>query len=169
MSEQLSKKIIYAHGSLGLPLAVIGYPLSIWIPAHYSGGLGLSLATVGTILMLARLTDVITDPVMGELSDRWRTRMGRRRPWLLIGPPVMMLGVYQLFMPGEGVGLGYFLLWLHHDRLTPSRLGGGIVARLPPAQPGNGRAGNLRAGWLDGRCGGADDCGDPRGWRRQCR
>ena len=62
--------------------------------------------------MLARLTDVITDPVMGELSDRWRTRMGRRRPWLLIGPPVMMLGVYQLFMPGEGVGLGYFLLWL---------------------------------------------------------
>jgi len=112
VTEQLSNKVIYAHGSLGLPLAVIGYPLSIWIPAHYSGGLGLSLATVGTILMLARLTDVVTDPLMGELSDRWRTPMGRRRPWLLIGPPVMMLGVYQLFMPGPGVGLGYFLLWL---------------------------------------------------------
>ena len=110
--DQLSKKIIYAHGSLGLPLAVIGYPLSIWIPAHYSGGLGLSLATVGTILMLARLTDVVTDPLMGELSDRWRTRIGRRRPWLLMGAPVMMLGVYQLFMPPEGVGLVYFLVWL---------------------------------------------------------
>ena len=112
MSRELSKTTIYAHGSLGLPLAVIGYPLAIWIPAHYSGGLGISLAAIGTILMLARLTDVLTDPVMGEISDRWRTPMGRRRPWLLIGAPVMMLGVYKLFMPDEGVGLIYFLVWL---------------------------------------------------------
>lgn len=111
-TEVLSKKTIYAHGSLGLPLAVIGYPLAIWIPAHYSGGLGISLAAVGTILMLARLTDVITDPLMGEISDRWRTRIGRRRPWLLIGIPVMSLGVYNLFMPGPGVGVLYFLFWL---------------------------------------------------------
>ena len=108
-SEVLSKKTLYAHGTLGMPLAVIGYPLSIWIPAHYSGGLGISLATVGTILMLARLTDVITDPMIGELSDRWRTPIGRRRPWLLIGVPVMMIGVYNLFMPSEGVSSLYFL------------------------------------------------------------
>ena len=112
MAEQLSKTTIYAHGSLGMPLAVIGYPLAIWIPAHYSGGLGISLAAVGTILMLARLTDVVSDPIMGEISDRWRTRIGRRRPWLLIGPPVMMYGVYKLFIPDEGVGLLYFLIWL---------------------------------------------------------
>ena len=78
----LDKRTIYFHGCIGLPLAIIGYPLSIWIPAHYSGGLGLSLAAVGTILMLARFTDVITDPLMGELSDRWQTRFGRRKPWL---------------------------------------------------------------------------------------
>jgi GPH family glycoside/pentoside/hexuronide:cation symporter len=112
VSEALSRKTIYAHGSLGLPLAVIGYPLAIWIPAHYSGGLGISLAAVGTILMVARLTDVVTDPVMGEISDRWRTRIGRRRPWLLIGTPVMMFGVYKLFIPEPGVGLAYFLIWL---------------------------------------------------------
>lgn len=112
MAEELSKTTIYAHGSLGMPLAVIGYPLAIWIPAHYAGGLGISLAAVGTILMLARLTDVVTDPIMGEISDRWHTRIGRRRPWLLIGPPVMMYGVYKLFIPDEGVGLPYFLIWL---------------------------------------------------------
>ena len=91
--QPLTRRTIFAHGSIGLPLAVIGYPLGIWIPAHYSGGLGLSLAIVGTVLMLARLTDVVTDPLMGEISDRWRTRFGRRRPWLLVGTPVMMLGV----------------------------------------------------------------------------
>lgn len=49
---------------------------------------------------------------MGEISDRWRTRIGRRRPWLLIGPPLMMIGVYKLFIPDEGVGITYFLVWL---------------------------------------------------------
>ena len=115
MSSQpgnLSRTTIYAHGTLGLPLAVIGYPLAIWIPAHYAGGLGISLATVGTILMLARLTDVVTDPIMGELSDRWRTRFGRRRPWLLLGAPVMMYGVYKLFIPEGEVGIAYFLGYL---------------------------------------------------------
>jgi glycoside/pentoside/hexuronide:cation symporter, GPH family len=109
---ELKRSTIYLHGTLGLPLAVIGYPLSIWIPAHYAGGLGLSLAMVGTILMLARLTDVVTDPIVGELSDRVRTRFGRRKPWLLVGAPVMMLGVYHLFMPPAGVGIWYFLIWL---------------------------------------------------------
>ncbi len=108
----LARTTIYAHGALGLPLAVIGYPLAIWIPAHYSGGLGLSLAAVGTILMLARLTDVVTDPLMGELSDRWRTRFGRRKPWLVLGTPMMMVGIYYLFIPPEGIGLAYFLVWL---------------------------------------------------------
>ena len=98
-TDILSAKTIYFHGCIGLPLAVIGYPLAIWIPAHYSGGLGLSLAAVGTILMLARFTDVITDPLMGELSDRWQTRFGRRKHWVVVGAPLMMLGVYQLFMP----------------------------------------------------------------------
>ena len=105
-SEQpLSRATVYTHGIIGIPLAVIGYPLAIWIPAHYAGGLGLSLAAVGTILMLARFTDVITDPIMGELSDRWRTRFGRRKPWMVVGAPVMMLGVYKLFMPPDDIAL----------------------------------------------------------------
>ncbi|NWG46973.1 MAG: MFS transporter [Alphaproteobacteria bacterium] len=107
-----ARRLIAVHGLLGLPLAVIGYPLAIWIPAHYAGGLGLSLAAVGTILMLARFTDVITDPIMGEISDRFRTRLGRRKPWILLGVPVMMLGAWFLFVPPEGVGVLYFLLWL---------------------------------------------------------
>ena len=110
--EPLPARTIYAHGTIGVPLAVIGYPLAIWIPAHYSGGLGLSLAMVGTILMLARFTDVITDPLMGEISDRFRTRFGRRKPWVLLGMPIMMLGVYKLFVPPEGVGVLYFLFYL---------------------------------------------------------
>ena len=61
---------------------------------HYAGTLGLDIATVGLILMFARFTDVVTDPIIGELSDRWRTPIGRRI-WLLIGVPVMILGCFS--------------------------------------------------------------------------
>ena len=101
-TEVLSKKTLYAHGTLGMPLAVIGYPLSIWIPAHYSGGLGISLATVGTILMLARLTDVVTDPLIGELSDRWRKGVAATANKLAdtsVGSAV--------FLPGLGLSTGW--------------------------------------------------------------
>lgn len=133
--EPLSNRVIYAHGTMGVPLAVIGYPLAIWIPAHYSGGLGISLAMVGTILMLARFTDVITDPLIGELSDRYRTRFGRRKPWILLGMPIMLIGVYKLFIPPEGVGIFYFLFFLTVFFLgaTLIHLGSGIVAGLPSA------------------------------------
>ncbi|NJL05335.1 MAG: MFS transporter [Chloroflexaceae bacterium] len=46
---------------------------------------GLSPIAAGTILLLARIVDGITDPLMGMLSDRTRSRFGRRRFWLLVG------------------------------------------------------------------------------------
>ena len=108
----LPLKTIYSHGTVGLPMAVYGYPLAIWIPPHYAGTLGLDIATVGLILMFARFTDVVTDPIIGELSDRWRTPIGRRKPWLLIGVPVMILGCFQLYSPSGEVDILYLLLWL---------------------------------------------------------
>ncbi len=111
-AEPLSRSTILIYGSIGLPLAVIGYPIAIWVIPHYSGALGVSLGAVGTMLMLARISDVITDPLIGEASDRFRTRFGRRKPWLLAGAPVMMLGIWMLFVPEEGVGTFYLLAWL---------------------------------------------------------
>ena len=110
--KPIPRATIYAHGSLGMPMAVYGYPLAIWLAPHYSGVIGLDLATVGLILMIARLTDVVTDPLIGELSDRWRTPFGRRKHWLIIGTPVMLLGIYKLFIPAPDVGLLYMLVWL---------------------------------------------------------
>jgi GPH family glycoside/pentoside/hexuronide:cation symporter len=55
-------------------------PMALFIAPFYTRDLGLSLAAVGTILMLARISDVITDPLIGQLSDRTRTRLGRRKP-----------------------------------------------------------------------------------------
>lgn len=110
--DVLPNRTLWTHGLLGLPLAIIGYPLTVWVPPHYAGSLGLPLATVGLIIMLARLSDVITDPLIGELSDRTRSRFGRRKPLIAIGTPLMMLGAWFLFVPPDGVGVTYLLIWL---------------------------------------------------------
>lgn len=101
-----------AYAQMTLPLAVIGLPIAIYIPPFYSGTLGLDLAAVGLVLMLARFSDVITDPLIGRFSDRTRTRFGRRRPWIAVGVPIMVLSAYMLFVPSEPVSLGYLLVWI---------------------------------------------------------
>jgi glycoside/pentoside/hexuronide:cation symporter, GPH family len=103
---------LVAYAQMTLPLAVIGLPIAIYIPAFYSGTLGLNLAAVGIVLMLARFSDVITDPLIGRLSDRTRGRFGRRRPWIAAGVPLMALSAFMLFVPSEPVSLGYLLLWI---------------------------------------------------------
>lgn len=111
MSAGIDRKTLLAYGSLGLPIAVLGYPMTLFLHPYYAGELGLGLAAISTVLLISRLTDFITDPLMGWISDRTRTRFGRRKPYLLIGLPVMMLGIWKLFMPEPPVGIGYMLLW----------------------------------------------------------
>jgi GPH family glycoside/pentoside/hexuronide:cation symporter len=74
-------------------------PVGLYLPFVYSKEFGLSLAQVGFILMLARITDVITDPLIGHFSDRTPGRFGRRKPWMAAGALVMMVSAFQLFNP----------------------------------------------------------------------
>jgi Na+/melibiose symporter-like transporter len=104
--------VLIAYGFMALPLAVAGLPLAFHVPPLYTQELGLDLAAVGLVLMVARVTDVLTDPVTGLLSDRLRTRWGRRRPWIVAGTPLMMLGTWQLFVPAGGVTIWYLLGWV---------------------------------------------------------
>ena len=53
-----------------MPLAAISLPLYVYLPTFYAETLGLGLATVGLILLIARIWDLLTDPLVGVLSDR---------------------------------------------------------------------------------------------------
>jgi Na+/melibiose symporter-like transporter len=108
----LSRSSIWAFGLVALPLSTIGLPLTIYLAPFYSAEMGISLAALGTAMMLARIVDVVVDPFIGVASDRMRTRFGRRKPFLVLGAAVVILGMVQLFNPPQGVSLVYFLSWL---------------------------------------------------------
>jgi oligogalacturonide transporter len=59
----------------------------------------ISPALAGTVILISKIYDSITDPFEGILADRTRTRLGRRRPYLLIGIPLIFLSFFALFYP----------------------------------------------------------------------
>jgi Na+/melibiose symporter-like transporter len=108
----LAPRTLVSYALTELPLSMAATPIALFITPFYARDLGLSLAAIGTILMLARISDVITDPLVGQASDRTRTRFGRRKPWILLGAPLTMLSVWMLFVPSAPVGNAYFAFWL---------------------------------------------------------
>jgi GPH family glycoside/pentoside/hexuronide:cation symporter len=78
----LLHKIIYGFGAFvnNLLAAAIGGMVIV-----LNLGLGMNPALVGLLGALPRLTDAITDPLMGYISDNTRSRWGRRRPYIFIG------------------------------------------------------------------------------------
>ena len=64
---------------------------------------GLNIAKAGLIVMLAKLWDAITDPLMGVISDNTRTKYGRRRPYLMLGGLLMIACFALLFLPLYGM------------------------------------------------------------------
>ncbi|HEX4097782.1 MAG TPA: MFS transporter [Caulobacteraceae bacterium] len=74
-------------------------PLSLVLPAFYAQTMGVSLAAVGAIVGGLRIYDLIFNPILGVMSDRTLTRIGRRRPWMLAGAPLLALGLWLVFAP----------------------------------------------------------------------
>ena len=60
----------WRYGLLGLPLAFVALPLYVILPNHYAREFGMPLATLGLVLLLARLFDAFIDPLLGKLSDK---------------------------------------------------------------------------------------------------
>jgi glycoside/pentoside/hexuronide:cation symporter, GPH family len=101
-----------AYGSPYLVKALAMTPLLAFIPSFYAKDFGLPLQMVGLILFATRITDVITDPLIGTWSDRTRSRFGRRKPFMLLGMPVLMVSAWMVFAPPVAVTPLYALIWL---------------------------------------------------------
>lgn len=109
----LSNGRLMAFVSPEAPLAAFIMVFFVFVPPFYASTMGLGLTTVGIIFALTKIWDVITDPIFGSLSDKWPTRWGRRRPWLALSVPLLVLSIYMVFFPGQvTVTWSYLAFWL---------------------------------------------------------
>jgi Na+/melibiose symporter-like transporter len=101
--------LIYALPAFALAMPTI--PAYVYLPTFYAETLGLGLAAVGAVLLIARALDVVTDPLIGIASDRLPTRWGRRKPWIVAGALLAAGALIQLFQPPADVGAVHLLVW----------------------------------------------------------
>ena len=98
----LREKIGYALGdaaSGGITWKI----MSIAFPLFFTNVFGLSFADAALLMIIARLFDVVTDPLMGSIADRTQSRWGTYRPWLIFGSiPFGLIFALLLFTPDLG-------------------------------------------------------------------
>jgi Na+/melibiose symporter-like transporter len=89
-----------AYGLMGFPLAFAALPLYVILPNHYARAFGVPLATLGAVLLGARLFDAFIDPALGKLVDRLFTRSaGAVLVFGALAAVVLALGFVLLFFP----------------------------------------------------------------------
>ncbi|UCH75156.1 MAG: MFS transporter [Rhodospirillales bacterium] len=108
---RLPKPTLLSYALPALVLALPTIPVYIHLPALYGVELGLGLAATGVVLLVARIFDTVTDPLIGVLSDRFGIGGNRRKPWIAAGAVVAGLGLFKILNPPEVVGGEYLLGW----------------------------------------------------------
>ena len=99
---KLSEKIGYALGDAAAG-GITWKVMSIAFPLFFTNIFGLTVADTATLMLIARMFDVVTDPMMGTLADRTQSRWGTYRPWLIFGAiPFGLIFALLLYTPDFG-------------------------------------------------------------------
>lgn len=80
---------------------------------YYTNCAGIGAAAVGFMFVVTKIFDGVTDYIVGVLIDRTNSKMGRNRPWIFFGAPVLAIGMVLLFCVPVGWGQGAKLVWAY--------------------------------------------------------
>lgn len=97
-----STKFAYSLGSVALGLKDNGFSYLLLI--YYNQVVGLPSAQVGLAIMIVLFADAIVDPIIGQMSDNWRSRWGRRHPFMYLAAAPVALGYFALWHPPSDWG-----------------------------------------------------------------
>jgi oligogalacturonide transporter len=98
-SEKLSWWVKIGYGLGDIYGGGSGVIISFYYLIFLTDVVRIAPVLAGTVILISKIYDSITDPFEGIIADRTRTKMGRRRPYLLIGIPLVFLSFFALFYP----------------------------------------------------------------------
>jgi GPH family glycoside/pentoside/hexuronide:cation symporter len=107
-----STMLKYGIGGLGIALfsGIAGLTYNYYFYNFSSTAYNMGMI-LGFSFLIFGIWNTINDPIFGLLSDRTRSRWGRRRPYIIFFVPVLIIGIYMLFFP-FGSGFNYYFIWI---------------------------------------------------------
>ncbi|MBW7895492.1 MAG: MFS transporter [Opitutaceae bacterium] len=108
----LSRRELYAYGAGSAAGNLTDHALTHLANPVYTIILGVSPAWVGTLLTVTRLWDAFSEPLMGAISDNFRSRWGRRRPFILCGGLIAGLSFIALYWFPRGWSPTHYFVYL---------------------------------------------------------
>ena len=110
-SGTLGLAAIAAYAAPAFATQFINAPFTNILPGMYAKYWGLDMGAIAVALLAARIFDAVTDPLVGTLSDRTRTRLGSRKPWMLAGVALTALSAWFVYVPPQAPGLAHLIVW----------------------------------------------------------
>ena len=108
---KISEKIGYGFGDMSS--SMFWKLFSYFLPFFYSNVFGLSLADAGVLMLVTRIWDAVSDPMMGIIADRTKTRWGKYRPYLLFfSLPFAVCGILLFTTPENGKTLWAYITYI---------------------------------------------------------
>jgi GPH family glycoside/pentoside/hexuronide:cation symporter len=112
IDSRVPSRSLVAYSVPAVTSSFIFTAVSLYLLKYSTDVLLIAPATVGLIFGFARFWDAATDPLVGHLSDRTRSRWGRRRPWMLAAAVPVGLAYFAIWSPPAGLAGNGLALWM---------------------------------------------------------
>jgi Na+/melibiose symporter-like transporter len=110
--ERLGLGVIWSYTLSRVAFSLMGVMFAVYLMKYATDVLLIAPATMGILLAAARLWDGVTDPLVGYLSDRTRSRIGRRRVWLYGSALPVAIGIVMIWSPPTSLEGVYLIAWM---------------------------------------------------------
>ena len=111
-NQRVSIPVKAAFGIGQIAEGIKACAIAVFLIFFYTNVLGLSGTLAGTALLIALCFDAVSDPLMGSISDSFKSRWGRRHPFMYGAAVPMAASFYFLFVPPSGLSQTQLFIWL---------------------------------------------------------
>jgi GPH family glycoside/pentoside/hexuronide:cation symporter len=111
-TERVPARVKLAYGIGAIAYGIKDNGFATFLLLFYNQVIGLPPGTVGLVIAIALLFDAFIDPLLGLISDRTNTRLGRRHPWLYASAIPIAISWFFLWHPPVGMSEPLLIVWL---------------------------------------------------------